>query len=140
MPFQSNGTVVIDADDPGHLVESVVMSLGERTGSERDAFWIPLDDIVTLVDRHGPASDSHRCEFTLHGGGTVDLEAPAVIREAATRRCVIIDAGSGWTLTRNQRDGDGNATPVIERLTGGPASSRGLSTLIRLVDRFAEAS
>jgi hypothetical protein len=39
---------------------------------------------------------------------------------------------------RNDVDGEGHATPVLERLTGRRATSRGLPTIIRLVARFGE--
>lgn len=138
VPFQSNGTILFEADDPAAVTETVVASIAARTGLDRDAFWIALDDLVEVIDMHATVPDPRRHEFTLHGGGTIDPTAPDVIREAAHRRCEIVDSGPGWTLTRNEREGEGNATPVIERLTGGRATSRGLPTLIRLGARFAE--
>jgi len=136
-PFQSNGTVVFEADDPAAVVETVVAAIAARTGLERDGFWIPLHDLVAVVAAHGATPDPRRHEFTLHRGGTIDYDDPDVIREAAYRRCEVIDSGPGWTIIRNDRAGEGNATPVVERLTGGRATSRGLPTLIRLAGRFA---
>ena len=137
VPFQSNGTIVFDSDDPGAVLETVVASIAARSGLERDAFWIPFGDLVAVVEAHGAAPDPRQHEFTLHGGGTIDPGDSEVVREAAVRRCEIVDAGPGWALTRNQNAGEGNATPTVEQLTGGRASSRGLPTLVRLVDRFA---
>ena len=54
-------------------------------------------------------------------------------------RCEIVDAGPGWALVRNDVDGQGNATPVLERLTGDRATSRGLPTILRLVARFGSS-
>ncbi|WP_127818033.1 DUF1697 domain-containing protein [Microbacterium sp. CPCC 204701] len=139
VPFQSNGTVVFEADDPATAAEAVVASIAARAGLERDCFWIPFDDLVSVVDEHGATPDPHRHEFTLHSGGTIDPAHPDVASEAAYRRCELVATGAGWALTRNERDGDGNATPVIERVTGGQATSRGLRTVVRLVDRFATA-
>lgn len=138
VPFQSNGTIVFEADDPAAVAETVVASIAARTGLERDAFWIGLDDLVEIADAHATAPDPHRHEFTLHGGGTIDPTDAEVIREAAYRRCEVVDSGRGWTIIRNERDGEGNATPVVERITAGRATSRGLPTLIRLAGRFAE--
>ncbi|WP_261165771.1 DUF1697 domain-containing protein [Microbacterium sp. Marseille-Q6965] len=138
MLFQSNGTVVFAADDLPRVLETVTASIAARSGRERDVFAIPFDDLAEAVDAHAGVMTPRRFEFTLHGGGRIDPENPQAIREAAARRCAIVDAGDDWALLRNERDGDGNATPVIERLTGGPASSRGLPTLVRLVDRFAD--
>lgn len=137
VPFQSNGTVVFDADDPAAVIETVVASIAARSGLERDAFSIALDDLAAVVEAHGASPDARRFEFTLHHGGTIDPMDGDAMREAALRRCEIVDTGPGWALVRNEREGEGNATPVVERLTGGPASSRGLPTLVRLVDRFA---
>lgn len=138
--FQSNGTIVFDAEDPAAVAETVVASIAARTGLERDAFWMPFADLVEIVEAHDATADPRRHEFTLHGGDTIDPTDPEVIRQAAYRRCEVIDSGLGWALTRNERDGEGNATPMIERVTGGHATSRGLPTLIRLAGRFAEPS
>jgi hypothetical protein len=140
VPFQSNGTVVFDADDPDEVIETVVASIAARAGLERDGFWLPLEELIGVVDAHGAVSDPRRFEFTVHGGGTIDIGDPEVVAAAALRRCEIVDSGVGWTLTRNHRQGEGNATPVIEQLTGGRASSRGLPTLVRLAHRFAPES
>lgn len=140
VPFQSNGTIVFEADDPAAVTETAVLSIAARTGLERDAFWISLDDLLAVVEAHGATLDPRRHEFTLHGGGTIDPTDPEVIREAVSRRCEVIDSGLGWTIIRNERAGEGNATPVIERVIGGRATSRGLPTLIRLAGRFAESA
>lgn len=58
------------------------------------------------------------------------------MREAAHRRCVVVDSGHGWVVTANKRDHESNATAVIERVTGKPASSRGFPTLIGLLNKF----
>jgi hypothetical protein len=135
--FQSNGTVLFDSEDPGAVADAVAVSIVARTGLDRDCFWIPFAVLVEVVDAHGAAPEPRRYEFTLHRGGSIEPADPEVQQEAALRRCRIVDAGPFWALTRNDREGEGNATPVIERLTGGRASSRGLPTLVRLVDRFA---
>ncbi len=57
-------------------------------------------------------------------------------REAARRRCRLLQTGPGWTVVLDERDRESNGTPVLERITGAPASSRGLPTLVQLVDRF----
>ena len=137
VPFQSNGTVVFEADDPPAVAETVVASIAARSGLDRDVFWIPFDDLVAVVDAHGTVPDPRQHEFTLHSGGTIDPADPEVVSEAAVRRCEIVDAGAGWALTRTQREGEGHATPTVEQLVGERASSRGLPTLVRLVDRFA---
>ena len=92
--------------------------------------------MAAIVNAHAVEVDAERRELTLHGDGLIDLQDPEVIRVAAHRRCTIIDAGDGWVVTINERERESNATPLVERLTGSPATSRGLPTLIRLIDRF----
>jgi uncharacterized protein (DUF1697 family) len=138
VPFQSNGTLLFHSDEPAEVTATVTASIEARTGLERDCFWIPFTVLVEVVDAHGATSEPRRYEFTLHRGATIDPADSRVTEQAAARRCRIVDAGPGWTLTRNDREGEGNATPVIEGLTAGRATSRGLTTLVRLVDRFAD--
>jgi uncharacterized protein (DUF1697 family) len=135
--FQSNGTIVFESDQPARAVESAEEAIAARSGQTRDILWIPLADLITIVHEHAGASDAHRVEFTLHGGGTIDGRSPEVATLTAQHRCSIVDAGPGWALVRNDVEREGHATPVLERLTGGRASSRGLPTLIRLIARFA---
>jgi uncharacterized protein (DUF1697 family) len=134
--FQSNGTVLFDSDEPAESVESAAEAIAARSGHDRDILWIPLAELAAIVDQHGATPDPRRHEFTLHRGGTVDAHAPDAISLTAQARCSIVDAGPGWALVRNDIDGQGNATPVLERLTGDRATSRGLPTLVRLIARF----
>lgn len=134
--FQSNGTIVFSTDDPeavGHAVEGSIFA---RSGVAREVFSIPLAAVAAIVDAHSDEADAERRELTLHRHGVIDLHDPEVVRVAAHRRCTIADAGEGWFVTINDRERESNSTPVAERLTGSPATSRGLPTLVRLVDRF----
>jgi uncharacterized protein (DUF1697 family) len=135
-PFQSNGTIVFEADDPAVVADTVFTTVAQRTGLERDVFWISFADVVAVVESHA-AAEPRGFEFTLHRGGAIDLGDPEVGRETARNRCEIVDIGTGWALVRNAVAGEGHATPTIERLTGDLATSRGLPTLVRLVNRFA---
>ena len=133
--FQSNGTVLFDARSPARVVERAEAAIAEHSGHERDIFWISLATLLAVVGEHGE-SEAHGCEFTLHAGGTIDRHDPRVVKLAAEHRCSIVDAGPGWALVRNHLQGEGHATPVLERLTGSRATSRGLPTLVRLAARF----
>ena len=135
--FQSNGTIVFTDASPERVLSRVQAAMTESTGTEREVFGMPLSKIASLVDDHSLAEDAARRELTLHRGGSIDVDDPSVVGAAAHRRCRMIAAGEGWTIASNERDRESNATPVVELLTGGPATSRGLPTLIRLVDRFA---
>lgn len=134
--FQSNGTVLFESDDPAGTVVSAAEAIAARSGHDRDVLWIPFADLVAIVDQHRATPEPRRHEFTLHRGGTVDSSHPDALALETRAQCAIVDAGPGWALVRNDVDGQGNATPLLERLTGDRATSRGLPTLIRLVDRF----
>jgi len=134
--FQSNGTVLFDSRSPKTVVDAAAEAIAARSGQAREIFWISVNNVVAVVQTHGGASEPRRYEFTLHGGGTIGLDDPDVEAEADRNHCEIVEAGSGWALVRNNVGGEGHATPVLESLTGGPATSRGLPTLVRLVDRF----
>lgn len=135
--FQSNGTVVFAAADPQRVVDAAMAALAARSGVEREGFWMPLPEVAAVVHAHAAEPDAARRELTLHGGGVINRDDPQTVRVAAHRRCEIVDAGDGWIVSINERDRESNATPVAERLTGGPATSRGMLTLVRLIDRFA---
>jgi uncharacterized protein (DUF1697 family) len=136
--FQSNGTVVFGADHPQIVLAAATAALAAHSGAERDGFWMPLPQVTAVVEAHAAEPDAARRELTLHGGGMIDRDDPETERVAAHRRCEIVDAGDGWIVSVNERDRESNATPVAERLTGGPATSRGMPTLVRLVERFAD--
>ncbi|MFB8145150.1 DUF1697 domain-containing protein [Microbacterium sp. NPDC056003] len=136
--FQSNGTIVFESDEPARVVELAAEAIGVRSGVERGIRWIGLTELAAIIDANGSTHDAHRIEFTLHGGGPIDGRSPDVVALAAEHRCSLVDTGPGWAVVRNDVDGEGHATPVLERLTGRRATSRGLPTIIRLVARFGE--
>ncbi len=138
MPFQSNGTVVVADAAPPPVLEEIRAALAARCGVERDVFALSLAQVEAIVDQNAVAPDADRRELTLHSGGVIDLADPRVGAEAAHRRCRFVAVGPGWVVSTNERDRDSNATPVVERLTGAPATSRGLPTMVRLIDRFAD--
>jgi uncharacterized protein (DUF1697 family) len=135
--FQSNGTIVFDSDAPEATVADAAEAIAARSGQERDILWVPMADLVAIVGEHGSTREPARCEVTLHHGGRIDADDAEVHDLARKYRCVIIDVGEGWALVRNDIDGQGHATRVLELVTGEPASSRGLPTIQRLVARFA---
>ncbi len=133
--FRSNGTVLFSSTDADGVVADALHALAVRSGAERDGFWMPWLEVVNIVGRHAARNDAQRCELTLHHGGIIDVEDAESSRTAAHRRCRIVEVGPGWIVTTNERDAESNATPVAERLSGGPATSRGLPTLLRLIER-----
>ena len=138
--FQANGTVIFTADDPRTAVDDAMAALAARSGGEREGFWMSLPDLTEIVEAHAIEPNAARRELTLHRGGVLDPEDPELVRVASHRRCRIVDAGDGWIMSINERDRESNGTPVAELLTGTRATSRGLPTLVRLIDRFAAGS
>ncbi|MCR2783940.1 MULTISPECIES: DUF1697 domain-containing protein [unclassified Microbacterium] len=136
--FQSNGTVLFTADDPQAVIADAVTALAARTGLQRAAYALPFTEIERIVAGHADQPDASRREVSFHGrrGGSIDIADPDVVRVAAEYRCRILEFADGWAVSLNDIEGDGNGTPVIEQLTGHPATSRGLRTLARLVNRF----
>ncbi|MGC0368254.1 DUF1697 domain-containing protein [Microbacterium sp. SLBN-111] len=131
-PFQSNGTVVFEGD--AECAQDAALVLAARAGVGREIFTLTLDEVGAIVSDHAPAPDAARRELTLHAGKRIALDATAQA-EVGRRRCVLLDTGVGWTVALNERHRESNATPVLERLTGAPATSRGIPTLARLIDR-----
>lgn len=132
-PFQSNGTIVFSGE--AVLAADAVRALAARTGVECEVFTLVWEDLAGIVEAHRHAEDAARRELTLHAPVHIALDGHSE-SEAARRRCRLLQAEVGWTVAVNERDRESNATPVIEGLTGAPATSRGLPTLIRLIDRL----
>lgn len=134
MSVQSNGTIVFSARsaDVDSLVRDAVAALARAAGHARELFAMPLDTLRPLVDEHGSALDAHRRELTLHGGGVLPPDAPALLEAERRGHCTVIDAGPGWVVTLNHRDRQSNGTPVVEQVLGVPATSRSFVTLARV--------
>ena len=131
--FQSNGTIVVTSDDPDVLAELVRDRLLAAGGTDMTIFARPLSFVEGIVGRHADAADFSRRELTLFASDR-DVTDPHDI--AARRRCTLIEHGIGWAVVSNERDRESNGTPTIEQILSTPATSRGLPTLLRLVDRF----
>ncbi|MCR2763793.1 hypothetical protein NQ152_09765 [Microbacterium sp. zg.B48] len=117
-------------------MDAAAAAIAIRSGHVRDMFWIAFQDVAAVVDRYAGVSEPRRFEFTAHRGGTIDLVDAQVVGEADRNRCELVDTGPRWALVRNRIAGEGHATPTLERITGHPATSRGLPSMVRLVLRF----
>jgi uncharacterized protein (DUF1697 family) len=131
---QSNGTILFSARpaEVDGLVRDAVAALARAAGHARELFAMPLETLQPVVDEHGSALDAHRRELTLHGGGVLPPDAPALLEAERRGRCTVIDAGRGWVVTLNHRDRQSNGTPVVEHVLGVPATSRSFATLARV--------
>lgn len=137
--FQSNGTVVFTAPDAATVPQAVRALLAER-GIFDDAIEVrPLTFVERILVEHAAAPDGGRCELTLFDASRRLGDASLVRQEASRRRCAVIDDGPGWAVVRNDHDRQSNGTPSVQAVTGAPATSRGMPTLARLIERFASA-
>lgn len=132
--FQSNGTVLFGADDPDSVSDAARQRLARDTGVDTVVFARPLAFIAGLVDAHADAETLARRELTLFDTGRAIVDDAAVNAEAARRRCAIVARGAGWAVVENGADRQSNGTPALEAALGVPATSRGLPTLLRLID------
>ena len=137
---QSNGTVVVESTDPSALAEAVEDALEGATGIRREVFALPLTVIEGIVAEHADGPDTSRLELTVHAAPVVAANEEAA-REAQRRgRCRVLTAGeqegTAWAIVLNDVERQSNGTPVVERITGGPATSRSLATLRKVVERF----
>jgi uncharacterized protein (DUF1697 family) len=134
--FQSNGTILFTAMDAAALAIDIRERLAARGVFDDLVEVRSLDFIERVVVEHATAADGHRRELALFDIALRLGESSTVVREATRRRCSVVDDGPGWAVVRNDRDRQSNGTPTVQAITGSPATSRGMPTLVRLVERF----
>lgn len=136
--YQSNGTVIFTAspEQASTLAQDAVAALARATGLDREVFARPLEFLRPIVERHGYTSDARLRELTLHDGPALRADDPAVLEAERLARCTVLDSGAGWAVVLNHREHQGNATPLVERVTGVRASSRSIGTMARLLEKF----
>ena len=132
--FRSNGTVVLKAES-GNDVQSRLRMDAAGPLADRTMFVRP----ASLLEQFAPHAGSPtlgRLEVAVFDADA-HLDDVGAIGSASRRgRCEIVAHGKGWALVLNHVDHQSNGTPVIERITGRPATSRGLPTLLALVERL----
>lgn len=135
--FQSNGTVVFtseNADAVGRRVRGHLAAQGQFD----DLIVVrPLALVEDIVGEFAEHDHAERHELTLFAGDRVLEDTDALTAAATYRRCAVVARGPGWTVVRNERDRESNGTPTIEAVLADRATSRGLPTLLRLVERFS---
>ncbi|GAA1467237.1 DUF1697 domain-containing protein [Microbacterium thalassium] len=136
VPVRSNGTVVFDADDPVGVLADVAAELGVRGLFDDVILTRPLAFVEEVVGRYGALADAGRWELTLFDAAGSPADEAAVDAQARRRRCEVVARGPGWAVVRNDADRQSNGTPALEAVLGVPATSRGLPTLTRIVERF----
>ena len=134
--FQANGTVLFEAMDAAATTASAAGALAAAGPWGDVAHVRSLPWIVALVARLTPLAgsgltDARRVELSFFDEG-IDASTAVPI---TGRRCVVIDGGPGYAVTVNERVDESNATPTLERVLGVRATSRGLPTVQRLIQR-----
>ncbi|MFE5335400.1 DUF1697 domain-containing protein [Isoptericola sp. NPDC056573] len=150
--FQTNGTVLLDPGEPDgggdpsaaeRVVRAAAPRLAERSGYAHLALVRPLDDVAAAIDGDPFAltrdERTYRDTLTFVDGGeplTVDLpwtDPRDLLDLVAARPGVVLAVVRGGPGT----GGDPNS--VVERLTGGVATTRTLGTVRRLLAAAARA-
>ena len=134
--YRSNGTVVVNAEIDDEGVADVVAALAVRSGEKRSALRLPMAELSAIVRRFG--DEPARRELTVHAAGAVAADDPRLRSDAERWGCRVLGAGDGWVVSAHDRDEGVSATPALEQLTGMPATSRGLRTIVGLVNRFGD--
>lgn len=135
---RSNGTIVFEAHegDAFQIAQRAGEVLAVEAGVEREVFTVPLDTVRSFVAEHGFEADSERRELTVHGGPALQSDDPRLIEAELRAHCTVLDSGPGWVVALNHRERQSNGTPLVEFVLGVPATSRGLSTLVMVCERF----
>lgn len=133
--FQSNGTVVFSAENPVHCAQAVANAVHSTSERQDIVFVRSLRSIIDLVHAVDSGDqESGRTELTLFD----ESLGLATAFPRAGRRCTLVSGGNGYALCLNDREGESNGTPTLERMLGVKVTSRGLATLRRLLEREEE--
>ena len=134
VPFQSNGTVLFDARDPDACARAAVDRLAASSPWSDVALVRSAEWLITFVSAlRIDGSTFGRSELSLFA----ESVSPVNSLPLAGARCTVVSGGAGFAVTENEREGESNATPTLERALGVPVTSRGLPTLSRLADRLS---
>ncbi|MEV5440238.1 DUF1697 domain-containing protein [Streptomyces sp. NPDC052682] len=135
--FQTNGTVLLEADDPVCVVAEAAKALEAAAGYTQPAMVRGLDLLVDVLagqpfDGHED-SRTYRETFTFFDGGRpIALELPWTNAKGDIT-LVELREGLALSIIRKQGSNAGGPTAEIERMAGVPATTRTLGTIERLV-------
>jgi Protein of unknown function (DUF1697) len=131
LSHQSNGTVAFTAPgDPRELADAVAERLATVCDYAdltvvRPVAWLRVLSLEDLPDG---------CELTLYDGPEAFPEQLPFFHERAA--ATILAADGTHAIVHNHVDRRSNGTPLLEKLLGVPATSRGAGTVLRLLDRL----
>jgi uncharacterized protein (DUF1697 family) len=134
--FQGNGTVTFHATHPERCVADVIEILAAESPWRDVAFvrslhWLAaiVNGVETHMDIDPRCGELSFFDESASVGDRLPIEG---------KRCHVVSGGAGFVFTVNERPDESNATPTIERIIHGPATSRGMPTLVRLVRKSGE--
>lgn len=131
--FRSNGTLVFNADLPEVVADRLRESSPLRG---REVFLRAAEFVESMLRFEGVHNES-RLEVTLFDEA-IDISQLTGLASASARgRCEIVESGNGWALVLNHVESRSNGTPVVEFVTGAPATSRSLATMVALAERLS---
>lgn len=135
--FQTNGTVLFEADDPLGVVRGAAAGLETAAGYAGTAMVRSLESLVEVLGaepfRGYVDERTYRTTFTFFDGG----KSPETTLPWTNARgdVDVVDLREGLVLAVVRKAGAtvGNPTAEVERLTGAPATTRTSGTVERLV-------
>ncbi len=135
--FQTNGTVLLRADDPVAVVAAAAPALTARWGYS-DAGLVRPVALLAEILRTDPFDGlrderTYRETFTFYEGGDALPVTPPWTSERDDVDLVALRDGVALGIIRRRGSGVGSPTSQIEQLTGGVATTRTLGTIQRLL-------
>jgi len=128
---QGNGTVVFSALQATRVCDDALLTVQSVCAYSGIAMVRPLSRVLQLAEQFDTSEVVSRLELSVFD----HVESFPVGLPLAGRRCRIVMAGRDYAITENEREGESNATLVLERILQVPVTSRGAPTILRLAAR-----
>lgn len=141
----SNGTLVFTAADE-RMANSIALSaceaLRSAVGMKEPVFVRSFQHLAALVAAD-PFADWSEVEVAERAISFFDYPGEMLVRapiQSERQDCLVfrIDAGEAFAITREVGGKAGYPTPVLEQALGVPVTTRGWTTLLRLVKKHSE--
>lgn len=133
--FQTNGTVVFDADDPGVVAETASTRLAAAGFGQRFVVR-PMPDVAGIVEQTpelDPDEDVYRLLVSFYDVDRLPrLDLPLRSTDGLVEIRGLHDRHA-WSVCWKPRNTAGDATALLESLLGVPVTTRTAGTLARLV-------
>jgi uncharacterized protein (DUF1697 family) len=139
--FQTNGTVLIDAEDPEGVVAGAAGELVAAAGYDDAAIVRPLADLEDLLalgvfEKH-QSPRTYRETVTFFQGGTKPSWSTPWTNAKDDVDVLHVGDGIALSLIRKPRNTAGSPTFELERATGGVATTRNRGSIDRLLKAAA---